>query len=101
MKLIVGGGLIPYYDAAAMDAAGVPVPSFGLSWYWQTLNDGRRYLGHSGALPGARHWMLINEQHTVGVILLTNADSNVPAERSNVIHKVFESIHQAFFRCYV
>ena len=100
MKLIVGGGLIPYYDADAMNAAGVPVPSFGLSWYWQTLSDGRRYLGHSGALPGARHSMLINEEHTIGMIILTNADSNVPAERSREVQKLLENIHQSLFRCY-
>ncbi|CAF3408194.1 unnamed protein product, partial [Rotaria sp. Silwood2] len=57
MKMIVGGGLIPYYDPNGIASSSViPPPSFGLSWTWQTLSDGRRYIGHSGSLPGSRHW---------------------------------------------
>ncbi|CAF5152090.1 unnamed protein product, partial [Rotaria sp. Silwood1] len=72
MRLIVGGGLIPYYDPNGIASSSViPPPSFGLSWIWQTLSDGRRYIGHSGSLPGARHSMLVNEKNTIGVIVLS------------------------------
>ncbi|CAF3957607.1 unnamed protein product [Rotaria sp. Silwood2] len=81
MKMIVGGGLILYYDPNGIASSSViPPPSFGLSWTWQTLSDGRRYIGHSGSLPGSRHWMLVNANNTVGVIVLTNGDSNVPIQ---------------------
>ena len=101
MKLIVGGGLLPYYDPnGILSAAGVPQSSFGLSWYWQTLSDGHRYIGHSGAIPGGRHWMLVNEQNSIGVFFLSNADSNVPSDRSRQLHKTLESILLPLFRCF-
>ncbi|CAF3504587.1 unnamed protein product [Rotaria socialis] len=101
MKIIVGGGLIPYYDPSGIaNASTIALPSFGLSWTWQTLKDGRRYVGHSGTLPGSRHWMLINEKNTVGVIVLSNGDSNVPSDRSKEYYQLLENIHLALFQCF-
>jgi hypothetical protein len=101
MKLVVGGGLIPYYGQDVINnPAGIPPPIVGLSWYWQTLGDGRRYIGHAGTLPGSRHWMLVNEKSTLGVIVLTNGDSNVPSDRSREIYKTLESIHLELFQCF-
>ncbi|CAF1493815.1 unnamed protein product [Rotaria sordida] len=101
MKLIVGNGLIPYYDPhGIVNSSIIAPPTFGLSWTWQTLSDGRRYIGHSGSLPGSRHWMLINEKNTVGVIILTNGDSNVPSDRSSQYYKILENIHLALIQCF-
>ncbi|CAF4996803.1 unnamed protein product, partial [Rotaria magnacalcarata] len=101
MKIVVGGGLIPYYDPSGIaNTSVVAPPSFGLSWTWQTLKDGRRYIGHSGTLPGSRHWMIVNEKNTVGVIILSNGDSNVPSDRSQEYYKLLENIHLALFECF-
>jgi CubicO group peptidase (beta-lactamase class C family) len=101
MKLVVGGGLLSYYDPNAIsNTAGIPQASFGLSWYWQTLSDGHRYIGHSGVIPGSRNWMLVNEQNSIGLIFLSNADSNVPSDRSRELHKTLEDILLPLFRCF-
>ncbi len=101
MKIIVGDGLIPYYDpSGAASSSEIAPPSFGLSWTWQTLRDGHRYIGHSGSLPGSRHWMLANEKNTIGVIVLSNGDSNVPNGRSIEYYKMLENIHLELFQCF-
>ena len=101
MKTIVGGGLLPYYDPDGIaNSSTIALPGFGLSWTWEKLRDGRRYIGHGGVLPGARHWMLINENNTVGVIILTNGDSNVPMNRSQEYYKLLEDIHLELFQCF-
>ncbi|UJR18716.1 hypothetical protein I4U23_005623 [Adineta vaga] len=92
-KIVVGGGLIPYYGQDATNNSEETSPiKVGLSWYWQTLSDGRRYIGHTGSLPGALHWMLVNEKHNLGMIILTNGDGNVPSDRSKEIHQLFQNI---------
>ncbi|CAF3789888.1 unnamed protein product [Rotaria sordida] len=67
MRTIVGGGVIPSYDPQWSNKSMELPPSqeFGLSWYWETMKDGRRYIGHSGALPGMSHLMLVNEKNTL------------------------------------
>ncbi|CAF1139075.1 unnamed protein product [Rotaria sordida] len=54
IRIIVGGGLIPPYNQeSTSDSTEKSPPSqFGLSWYWDTLSDGRRYIGHGGSVPG-------------------------------------------------
>ncbi|CAF3885085.1 unnamed protein product, partial [Rotaria sordida] len=49
MRTIVGGGVIPSYDPQWSNKSMELPPSqgFGLSWYWETMKDGRRYIGHS------------------------------------------------------
>jgi hypothetical protein len=71
MKLVVGGGLIPYYDPNTNIPADIPRSSFRLNWYWQTLNDNHPYIGHSGVIPGGRSWILVNGQNSIGVIFLS------------------------------
>ena len=74
MKKVVGGG-IPYESVnRSSDSLLLPALEFGLAWNWQTLDRGRRFLGHGGTLPGATNSMLINEKGDTGVIILTNAD---------------------------
>ncbi|CAF4739932.1 unnamed protein product [Rotaria sp. Silwood1] len=98
MRLIVGGGLIPYYDPNGIASSSViPPPSFGLSWIWQTLSDGRRYIGHSGSLPGARHSMLVNEKNTIGVIVLSNGDSNVPLQNQQDSYIIVDGINWFYY----
>ncbi|CAF3108094.1 unnamed protein product [Rotaria sp. Silwood2] len=101
IKTIVGAGLIPdYIQNTSNDAEGIPSLFFGLSWYWATLSDGRRYIGHSGSLPGSRHLMLVNEKSTLGVIVLSNGDSNGPGNRTFEVYKTLENIHLRLFECF-
>ncbi|CAF3664136.1 unnamed protein product [Rotaria sp. Silwood1] len=60
MRTVVGGGLIPPYnqDLSGNSTGRRPPAQYGLSWYWETASDGRRYIGHSGSMPGMVHLML-------------------------------------------
>lgn len=101
MKLVVGGGLLPYYGLDTINnSAEIPPIQVGLSWYWQTLSDGRRYIGHTGLLPGALHWMWVNEKNNLGMIILTNGDANVPNDRSKETRQLLENITFALFQCF-
>lgn len=101
MKIVVGDNLLQYYNPTGItNSSSIARPGFGLGWTWQTLSDGRRYIGHSGALPGARHWMLANENSSLGVIVLSNGDPHVPSDRSAQYYKILESIHLKLFRCF-
>ncbi|UJR34661.1 hypothetical protein I4U23_027438 [Adineta vaga] len=101
MQIVVGGGLIPPFGQDATNNSEETSPiKVGLSWYWQTLSDGRRYIGHTGSLPGALHWMLVNEKHNLGMIILTNGDGNVPSDRSKETHQLFQNISLALFQCF-
>ena len=100
IKTIVGGGMISIYDpAAATNSSTVLMPSItGLGWYWETMSDGRRYIGHSGSLPGMMHLMLVNERHNLGVIFLSNGDT-IMATGSEPFETV-KNIHSSLFECY-
>ena len=101
MRKIVGDGTIPYYSQNTFtNTEGLPSLRYGLSWYWATLSDGRRYIGHSGALPGSRHWMLVNEKNTLGTIFLSNGDSNGPDNRTFNVYRTLESIQMKLFECF-
>jgi CubicO group peptidase (beta-lactamase class C family) len=67
-KLVVGGGLIQEFR---LSEGGLPPRTFGLSWQWRHLADGRECWGHTGTLFGLRHAVVINEQNRLGVIILT------------------------------
>ncbi|CAF4429989.1 unnamed protein product, partial [Adineta steineri] len=77
-----------------------PPTAFGLSWYWRTMSNGRRYIGHSGSLPGMVHLMLIDEKNSVGVIVLTNGDTNEPNGVSRGISQTLAEIHMSLFQCF-
>lgn len=94
MKNVVGGGLIHTADPQA-----TPSP-FGLSWYWNNMTDGRRYIGHSGSMLGMAHLMLVNEKHTIGMILLTNGDASMPTNASAEMAKVGQEIPMSLFQCF-
>ncbi|CAF3975862.1 unnamed protein product [Adineta steineri] len=102
MRAVVGSGLIPYYKDANSTETGPPPPptEFGLSWYWRTMSNGRRYIGHSGSLPGMVHLMLIDEKNSVGVIVLTNGDTNEPNGVSRGISQTLAEIHMSLFQCF-
>jgi CubicO group peptidase (beta-lactamase class C family) len=102
MRTVVGGGLIPSYnqDSSSSSTELPPPAQFGLSWYWQTLTNGHRYIGHGGSLPGMKHLMLVNEKNTLGVILLSNGDTNSPIDLSREISETLDNIHITLFQCF-
>jgi len=44
--------------------------------------------------------MLINEKHDIGVIVLTNADTNAPIDLTQQIYDTIENIHISLFKCF-
>ncbi|CAF1470624.1 unnamed protein product, partial [Adineta steineri] len=90
IRTIVGGGTIPDYGLIGNNNSTQESPSsqFGLSWYWQTMSNGRRYLGHSGSILGMIHLMLVDETNSVGVILLSNGDINTIDFMANISNEV-------------
>ncbi len=102
MKTVVGGGLIHPYNPNSDNTPTNQLPTrrFGLCWHWRTLSNGRQYLGHGGTLPGMTHLMLVNEKHNIGVILLTNADTNPPIDLTREIYETIENIHMTLFKCF-
>jgi CubicO group peptidase (beta-lactamase class C family) len=102
MRIVVGGGLIPPYNQGlAGNSSGQRLPSqFGLAWYWYTMSNGRRYIGHTGAIPGVIHLMLANEKNNLGVIVLTNGDASEPTDLSREIIETVEKIHMSLFECF-
>lgn len=102
MRTIVGGGrLLPYtLNSTSNITNQLPKRRYGLAWQWRTLSNRRPYIGHSGSLPGMTHLMLVNEQHTIGVIILTNADTTLPTNLSQQIQDTIENIHIELFNCF-
>ena len=102
MRTVVDGGLIPNYnqDMSNNSTEQLSSPKFGLSWYWETASNGRRYIGHSGIMPGMAHLMLVNEKNNVGVIILSNGDASAPNDVSKEIFKTFINIHMSLFQCF-
>jgi len=102
IRTVVGGGLIPYYfEESSSNSTDLPsTPKFGLSWHWQTLSNGHRYIGHSGSVPGMTNLMLVNEKNTIGVILLSNADTSVPIDLSRDTYNTIVNIHMTLFQCF-
>ena len=102
MRLVVGGGLIPYYipDSSSSSTELPPLPNFGLGWFWQTLSNGHRYFGHNGGAPGVANLMLINEKNTIGIIFLSNGDAMQPIDLSREVSMTIANIHTTLFECF-
>lgn len=101
MQTIVGNGRIPYYNQnSTSNSTSSSVSQYGLGWYWRTLSNGYRYIGHAGSLPGMVHLMLVNEQSTLGVIILTNGDFSAPTSLTTEIVETPMNTHLALFDCF-
>ena len=94
MKRVVGDGHIPSADSSQ------PSPQFGLIWNWRILPDGRRVIGHRGTLSGSTHLMMINEDNTIGVLILTNADINIKNGISIKIDNLLIDTLTMLFGCF-
>ena len=74
-------------------------PEYGLIWNWRTI-DHRRYIGHTGNMPGVANGIMINEQGNTGVILLTNGDSTLNNILSTTMSNVLTNLQVSLIRCY-
>ena len=76
MRTVVSG-VVPYESIHLNgSAATVAQTEYGLIWNWRNM-DGRRYIGHTGNMPGVANGILINEKSTIAVIVLTNGDATL------------------------
>ena len=93
--------VILYENINATDNESVPVSTqYGISWSWQTLANGRRYLGHDGSMPGVATSMLITENGDYGVILLTNGDVYPNNNISINVYLTLSKLRLAFLECF-
>ncbi|CAF3189410.1 unnamed protein product [Rotaria sp. Silwood2] len=102
MQTIVGGDLLPYYiDDFNSNSTGIRQSlKFGLGWHWQILNNGHRYVGHGGGLPGMTHLMLVDKTKSIGVILLSNGDTFLSIDLSKKLCQTILDIHIRLFQCF-
>jgi CubicO group peptidase (beta-lactamase class C family) len=94
-------GVVPYENPNSNTSTPSPtLLSYGLIWNWRKLRNRQRYIGHGGSILGATHSMLVNEQRTVGIILLTNADTYPDNDSSMRIRATLEDIQMSLFACF-
>lgn len=100
IRAVVGCGVIPLYNQGFPTNATIQRRlEYSLGWYWVTINNGDRYFGHAGELPGMSHVMLVNKNN-IGVIILSNADTNTPTPLTQEIWETFDNIYVSFFQCF-
>ena len=76
MRTVVSG-VVPYESIHLNSSAATGSPiEYGLIWNWRNI-DGRRYIGHTGNMPGVANGILINEESTLAAIVLTNGDATL------------------------
>jgi CubicO group peptidase (beta-lactamase class C family) len=100
MKTVVSG-VIPYETLNATSNKPLFIPlEFGIIWNWETLKNGRRYLGHGGSMPGATNTMVINDKGDLGVIILTNGDIYPDNDVSIKVYTTLSDIRLSLFDCF-
>lgn len=72
---------------------------FGLGWYWQKLN-GTRLIGHRGGMPTVVNRMFANENRTLGIILLSSADSQYAGSNGRKIRESIDNLLIHVFSCF-
>ena len=89
--------VIPYEMINISNAK--PSVEYGLIWNWRTIGY-RRYLGHTGNMPGVANSVMINEEGNTGVIILTNGDSTLNSELTEMIQEALTKIQLMLIDCY-
>ncbi|CAF1396192.1 unnamed protein product [Rotaria sordida] len=94
-------GVVPYQNLhSPSNQSPLPPPKYGLIWNWQTMPDGRRFIGHNGVMPGATNLMVINEQDTIGIIFLSNTDAMISNDVSMKFYDTVMGIVLSLFDCF-
>jgi CubicO group peptidase (beta-lactamase class C family) len=101
IKTVVSG-VIPYenINMTSNNQSSLSLSEYGIIWNWLTLENGRRFLGHGGSMPGATNSMLINEKGDLGVIILTNGDVYPDNDVSVMVYTAIRNIQLALFDCF-
>ena len=100
MRRIVEGP-VPYRNIThAGDSWRLESLGYGVIWSWRRAINGRRFIGHSGTIPGAAHSMLINEQGTIGVIMLTMADVFSDDQLTKNFGDAMAELRMSLFECF-
>ena len=99
MRRVVDG-VVPY-ETINLTSSSTSVPSieYGLIWNWRTIEN-RRYLGHTGNMPGVAHMMLINELGNTGALILSNGDNTLNNELSKKIYDALTKIQVTLIDCF-
>jgi hypothetical protein len=71
----------------------------GLIWNWRVFN-GRRFVGHRGAMPGTINIMMANEKRTLGVIILSNGDITKDDDLARNIYETTIDLMVQLFNCF-
>lgn len=100
IRTVVGNGLIPFYEDLNTNLTQSQSIGVGLGWYWRTMSNGHRYIGHEGSMPGVANSILVNERNSIGVIILSNGDITPPNDRSQKISKTLLNIQMSLFQCF-
>jgi CubicO group peptidase (beta-lactamase class C family) len=72
---------------------------FGLIWNWRLI-QGRRLVGHRGAVPGVTNVMMANEKRTLGVIILSNGDISKDDDQAKQVYETIINIMLQLFHCF-
>ena len=99
MRTVVGG-VIPY-ETVNSTSTNVSEPSieYGLIWNWRTIGN-RRFLGHTGNMPGVAHMMIINGSSNIGALILSNGDSTLNNELSKKIYDALTTVQVTLIDCF-
>ncbi len=72
---------------------------FGLLWHWRIFN-GKRLIGHRGAMPGITNLMMSNEKRNLGVIILSNGDKTKNDSSSAKVYDTLTNLMTHLFDCF-
>jgi hypothetical protein len=72
---------------------------FGLIWHWRIFN-GKRLIGHRGAMPGITNLMMANEKRSLGVIILSNGDITKNDNSSTKVYETLTNLMTHLFDCF-
>ena len=99
MQTIVDN-VIPYETINSTSSnSSLPSIEYGLIWNWRTINN-RRYIGHTGNMPGVANGIMINKKRNTGVIILSNGDSTLNNALTKTIYDILTNIQVTLIRCY-
>lgn len=72
---------------------------FGLIWNWRIFN-GKRFVGHRGAMPGTTNIMMANEKRSLGVIILSSGDITKDDNVSKIVYQTTVDLLVHLFDCF-
>lgn len=72
---------------------------YGLIWNWRRQH-GRRLVGHRGWMPGVTHTMMVNEERTLGIILLSTGDITWGDDLAENVSSTLNHFLDQLFDCF-